>query len=501
MSMFFSEYFHINPNLLKEYGAVDISLVCDIPLFIDPMLIFNSEKPEYIDLHQSIIKYFHFLYKKSKQGLSAKEIDAWFNFSEVPNNWLGYSLKGNKGIALGHKFAKFLYNNIAFTIETYGISQSQHIEKAMLLYEGSGKDKISDLTVNLIKRFLCEYTESFTKQYIDAELYCIMPVEKAYFNYETESFVSKEYMLPYIINENGEKEYILLTPFDMLREDEPSINRTNFYKSHERIRKSIENESLRTYINNYIAQAVLDYEKNQRNNRHKLSEKTINRIERDAFKELVNAYPELYDYYIKLQESKTNEILTQCAKEFNTQIEKFYVASQNLISLFEANNYTYQQEISAREEAKNRLTFFKHIIEDCDGYKNLYVKGVPVANENDLQRMFRFVWYGTNYKIDAEANNGRGQADFIVSRGANNENIIEFKLASNTSLDHIFTQVKIYEAANCSTGSLIAIFYFTELEYQKAYYMLKDMGYEKYIDESIFLIDCRNDNKPSASIA
>lgn len=31
----------------------------------------------------------------------------------------------------------------------------------MLLYEGSGKDKISDLTVNLIKEYLLEYTQTF----------------------------------------------------------------------------------------------------------------------------------------------------------------------------------------------------------------------------------------------------------------------------------------------------------------------------------------------------
>lgn len=42
--MFFSEKFQVSSDLIKDYGAVDISLVCDIPLFIDPMLIFNSEK-------------------------------------------------------------------------------------------------------------------------------------------------------------------------------------------------------------------------------------------------------------------------------------------------------------------------------------------------------------------------------------------------------------------------------------------------------------------------
>mgnify|MGYP001386850930 FL=1 len=254
--MFFSEQFNVDAELIKAYGAIDISLVCDIPLFIDPMLIFNSDKKEYQALHKEIIQYFHFLYTKAKQGLSRKEINAWFNFSEIPNNWFGFSLVGNKGLALGKKYAQFLYNNIEFALDTHGISQGQHIEKAMLLYEGSGKDKISDLTVNLIKRFLCEYTQNFAKEYIPPNLCKTLPVEKAYFNYDTESFVSKEYVLPYVFNQKGKIEYVLLTPFDILREDEPSINRDDFYNSHERIRAAIENDTLRAYINNYIGEAV-----------------------------------------------------------------------------------------------------------------------------------------------------------------------------------------------------------------------------------------------------
>ena len=156
---------------------------------------------------------------------------------------------------------------------------------------------------------------------------------------------------------------------------------------------------------------------------------------------------------------------------------------------------------AAREEAKNRLKFFKHIIEECDGYLALYYNGKQIAKEKDLQRLFRFVWYGTSYKVDAEPNNGRGQADFIVSKGMNNQNIIEFKLASNSSLRHVFTQVKIYEAANCTDGSLVVIFYFTEEEKRFAEKVIEDSGYKSVIDESIFLIDCRKDNKKSASIA
>ena len=499
--MFFSERFQISSELLKEYGAVDISLVCDIPLFIDPMLIFNSEKEIYKNLHKSIIRYFHFLYTKAEQGLTMKEVSAWFNFSEVPNNWLGYSLVGNKGLALGKEYAKFLYENIAFAINTHGISKSKHIEKVMLLYDGSGKDKISDLTVNLIKGFLCEYTENFALQYLDERFLEKFPVDKAYFNYETESFVSKEYCLPYVLDEKGRKEYVLLTPYDILREDEPSINKKDFYESHERIRSAIENDILRTYVNNYIGLAVRQYEEMQRGKRRSIREKSIRKIEKDAFKELVREYPELYDYYIRLRETDVDKIRSQSLAELNEQIEKLCVASQNIISLFKNLNYQTNEQLTAREEAKARLRFFKHIIEDCDGYKNLYTDGKQIAKENDLQRLFRFVWYGTSYKVDAEPNNGRGQADFIVSMGQNNQNIVEFKLASNSTLSHVFTQVKIYEAANCTDGSLIAIFCFSESEYLYSEQIVKAAGYEELLGESIYLIDCRNDNKKSASIA
>lgn len=47
MDIYFSDYFRISPDAIDEYGAFNVSLVADLPLFIDPFLLFNSKKPEY----------------------------------------------------------------------------------------------------------------------------------------------------------------------------------------------------------------------------------------------------------------------------------------------------------------------------------------------------------------------------------------------------------------------------------------------------------------------
>ena len=47
MKIYFSDYFNVTPEKLAEYGAFNISLINDMPLFIDPFLLFGSKNPEY----------------------------------------------------------------------------------------------------------------------------------------------------------------------------------------------------------------------------------------------------------------------------------------------------------------------------------------------------------------------------------------------------------------------------------------------------------------------
>jgi len=50
MDVYF-DHFKVDPDYIEKYGAFNVSLVSDLPLFIDPFLLFNSKKVKYRELH------------------------------------------------------------------------------------------------------------------------------------------------------------------------------------------------------------------------------------------------------------------------------------------------------------------------------------------------------------------------------------------------------------------------------------------------------------------
>ena len=84
MATYFSEHFEVRRSALAKYGAFNISLVTDLPLFIDPFLLFNSRKRKYRELHDQIIEYLRFLRDKAQEGSMAPGLlRAWYRFPEV----------------------------------------------------------------------------------------------------------------------------------------------------------------------------------------------------------------------------------------------------------------------------------------------------------------------------------------------------------------------------------------------------------------------------------
>src|SRR5262249_42030251 len=119
MATFFNEYFGVTQEQVEDYGAFNVSIINDLPLFIDPFLLFNSPKPEYQQLHANILKYMIFLRDVVASGKINDE-RAWFYFPEIRQNWLGFSVQGNGGSGLGRDFANALKSNLQDLFADFG---------------------------------------------------------------------------------------------------------------------------------------------------------------------------------------------------------------------------------------------------------------------------------------------------------------------------------------------------------------------------------------------
>jgi hypothetical protein len=487
IKLLFSDYFEVDPKAIENYGAFNISLVSDLPLFIDPFLLFNSGKQEYKQLHQNIIEYLSFLRDKSLAGeLDAGLISAWYRFKEVHQTWLGFSISGNKGSGLGKDFASALNKNFEKIFKNYGeekITHGAHLEKLCLVREGVGKDNISDFTTNLIKEFLLEYTQKFAVENIDKNKLQKIPVDKVVFNYSTESWESKEYILPY---QDGD--FVLLTPKDILTKDEVWINKDDLYEDFSRIRSSLTNEELRSQLNNFLRKEL------------GLSEKT-KKEENEAYRKALVQFPELIDHYVRFKEDNGESAVSISNQKVEISELVYLDHFKKLVGLIRNETDFDNKSNNSFQETLDRAKYIKHIIENCDGYRYFYVDGEPIRKEEDLKILYRMTWYSSSYDVNTEANNGRGPADTVVSKGSSDKTLAEFKLATNTQLKkNLENQSKIYEKAASATHKTVKmIVYFTVKELVRVQGILKELKLEN--DDAIVLIDARSDNKVSASKA
>jgi hypothetical protein len=481
----FSDFFEVSKEDLGKAGAFDVSLINDLPLFIDPFLLFHSQNPKYRQLHDEIIRYLRFLRDKATPGsLSPGLIGAWYTFSEVKQTWLGFSRIGNAGHGLGRDFALSLHNNLNSVFAEFGseqVTKGSHLEKLCLIRDGVGRDTISDFTTNLIRGYLLEYTQAFAIAHLDPAMRRQVTVRRVRFNYETESWESASYDLPWL---GGD--YVVLTPRDILTKDDTWINRPDMVNDFTQIVDAMPNRQLRDQLNNYFKKVLPKDPKEAER--------------RAAVISTIREYPEFLEYYIRHKED-TGDRASSVSQRRVAEVEDLFVLKvQQFVSDLGAQTAFYTIAGDTFDEALARVKFLKDVIENKGGYRIFYINGQPVRRESDLHILFRLTWYATPSDVSREVDDGRGPADFKISRGAPDKTIVEFKLASNTGLKrNLKTQAELYKKASDASRALKVILYFSAQELKKVDGTLKEIGLHGNPD--VVLIDARADNKPSASKA
>jgi len=182
-------------NLTFTQSEVDFvipRLDQDLPLCIDPFLLYKSRDEALRHLHEQLITLFNnsvVLFREGKRT----EMDKIIDFPEVSEIGFGYSEASVRGSGLGSYLNKLLADTLAASepLQERGL---RHIEELQLVSIGIAADRVSDIAANALKSFLIEYTQK------QASLWSI-PLESSlpvshYFDFEEYAWRDGYFDLP-----------------------------------------------------------------------------------------------------------------------------------------------------------------------------------------------------------------------------------------------------------------------------------------------------------------
>ncbi|WP_302290186.1 hypothetical protein [Alistipes finegoldii] len=149
-------------NLQKsqaELDFVDIDVTKDLPLFVDPFFLSKREDAWSMDAVSTLRSFFQQIINFIKQGY-IKEAKELFGYLKEPNvTCLGLSRGKPQGRGVGHEDTDKVFNRL---LKSKAISTGliQDIEDNILFIDKFGKDKLSDMTTNIILNHLIKYTQN-----------------------------------------------------------------------------------------------------------------------------------------------------------------------------------------------------------------------------------------------------------------------------------------------------------------------------------------------------
>jgi hypothetical protein len=155
--MRFSDQFKLNKSQ-SELDFVDIPLHTDLPLFIDPYAISMVSDEWFIECNDLIVDYFQLIIDIIKKGNKSLALTMLEHLNEPNETHLGLSTGKSAGRGVGKDQSVELYERFKNS-KAVQTGKLQDISECELVIPGISRDKISDMTVNIIKEKLFEYTK------------------------------------------------------------------------------------------------------------------------------------------------------------------------------------------------------------------------------------------------------------------------------------------------------------------------------------------------------
>jgi hypothetical protein len=223
--VYFSDAFGIHYSGDEEW--FNPILERDTPLFVDPFAIFADEDESWRQAHDTIVDYFHGAFEiLAKSGLKRthqyyQRTLTLMEFPEPREFRLGYGRRSADGSGAGPGLARLVVTAMGEAIKR-GLEDMRHFEELGILVEGINRDRISDVTCNLLKPRLIAYTQEIcTARGIPTET---ATVPHVVFDKMRMRWMSADCSVPVDPSDGSP---ILLVPWRFLAEL-PSINEFDF---------------------------------------------------------------------------------------------------------------------------------------------------------------------------------------------------------------------------------------------------------------------------------
>lgn len=228
-----SDYYGI-PLLQSEVEFAIPFMDEDIPLYVDPFLLWKSPSQMDNNQHLGILNSFNNLGQMYLDGKIDEALSNLVFLSECDEVGLGLS-KTRKGRPISKDVAKEILE-LYKTIPQVGQYGFKHFEMIQLLVDQISKDRVSDIACSLMKSFLIDYTIQECKKYgiptQNTEIFC----------YDTKQCKAIKETVALPVN-NESRQAVLFVPKRWLRFS-PWLNYDDYFKTY--LVKDIEREYNRT---------------------------------------------------------------------------------------------------------------------------------------------------------------------------------------------------------------------------------------------------------------
>ena len=285
----FSEYFKLGVSQ-HELDFVDISNEEDTSVYVDPYAIEIKNDNWSQAASESIRVFFKEVLDSLRDGDLARAEGLMSHLTEPKETFLGVSRGEPKGRGVGRGQARQLITAMRGS-KAFQSGLLSDLSEMALYVEGIDRDKISDLTTNIIRDLLVEYTQEQCELYgIDTDDYN----GPAFWNCQAQNWESRLVQLPYI-----QGAPVMLVPKYIVRKN-LSLNSQEFY--NKQITDFLVAENMKA--NSSLVQTI----KGKRVV-YKTAVREENPKSKSMIADMVRAHPDLLDLYKDIA-SKQGALLT-----------------------------------------------------------------------------------------------------------------------------------------------------------------------------------------------